>query len=123
LGVLFHELGHDLVLALNLGFELLDLGVLGILGRLGFTAVAKGEVSVLEELALPVVEAAGGDAMLVAELGDRDVLKEMPPLFCLSRNWTFLRSWLNNHEWRISHEPQWYPSSLFPSGESCHLAV
>jgi hypothetical protein len=57
--VLFHELGEGLVLALNLGFELLDLGIFGIRSRLGFEAIAKGEMAVLEELALPMEEDAG----------------------------------------------------------------
>src|SRR5437016_4391830 len=34
-GVLLHELGHDFVLALHLGFNLLDLLVLAVLGTCG----------------------------------------------------------------------------------------
>ena len=45
---------------------------------LGLAAVAaKGAVAVLEELTLPVVEDTGSDAVLVAQLGDRDFFEEM----------------------------------------------
>jgi hypothetical protein len=57
--VLFHELGKDLVFALDLGFELLDLGVLGILDGLGLAILGEGEVAILEEVALPEIEEAG----------------------------------------------------------------
>ena len=42
----FHELGHDFVLASELGFELFDLAVLAVLGGLGLAAVVKGGVAV-----------------------------------------------------------------------------
>jgi hypothetical protein len=77
--VLFHELGHDLVFALDLGFELLDLDVLGAVDGLALAILGKGEVTVLEELALPDVEEVRRDLELVAELGDGDILKEMAP--------------------------------------------
>ena len=71
----FHELGHDLVLAAELGFELLDLLVLGVLEGAGLAAgaaVGEGEVGVLEELALPLVEEGRIDRELIAEVRDRD---------------------------------------------------
>jgi hypothetical protein len=40
--VLLHQLGHDLVFALELGFELFDLLVLGVLDGLGLAAVVEG---------------------------------------------------------------------------------
>ena len=56
----FHELGHDLVLAVQLGFELLDLLAVGIVAGLGFAAVGlEGQVAVLEELLEPAVELVG----------------------------------------------------------------
>jgi hypothetical protein len=74
-----HELGHDLVFASELGFELLDLGVLGGLGDLALAVLGEGEVAILEELALPDVKEVGRDLEFVAELGDGDILKEVTP--------------------------------------------
>ena len=76
--VLFHEFGHDLVLACELGFELLDLAVLGILDGLGLAAVLEGSVAVLEELLLPAVEQVGVDAEFIAEVGDGDLVEQVP---------------------------------------------
>ena len=44
----FHELGHDLVFARELGFEFLDHLDIGILDGLGLAAIFEGEVCVLE---------------------------------------------------------------------------
>src|SRR6266849_5987840 len=60
------------------------------------------------------IEYLSGNANAIVRNEDLD-------MFCLSRNWTFLRSWLNNHDRRNFHEQQ-HASSFFPSGESCHLA-
>ena len=73
-----HELGHDLVLARELGFELLDLLVLGILDGLGVTAILEEGVAVLEELLLPAVKERWRDAELIADGGDGDAFEEMP---------------------------------------------
>jgi hypothetical protein len=53
--VLLHEFDEDLILALELGFELFDLALLGILDGLGLAAVVEGQVSILEEQALPLM--------------------------------------------------------------------
>ena len=66
----FHELGHDLVFAGELGFELLDLFLLGIFDGLAFAAVLKSGMAVLEELLLPVVELVDLEAEFLAEVGD-----------------------------------------------------
>ena len=47
-----HELGHDLVLARELGFELLNLLVFGVFDGLGVAAILEEGVAVLEELLL-----------------------------------------------------------------------
>ena len=56
----------------KLGFELLDLLVLGVLDGFGLAAIVEGEVAVLEELLLPAVEEVGVDAEFIAEVGDGD---------------------------------------------------
>jgi hypothetical protein len=61
-----HELGHDLVLLLQLGFELLDLVLLSVVGRPSLAAVGEGEVTVLEELFEPVVELVRVELILIA---------------------------------------------------------
>jgi len=76
--VLLHELGHDLVFALQLGFELLDLLVLGVLGPLGFAAVIEGQVGILEQQLLPGLKDRGFDAQLLAELGNGCALEKVP---------------------------------------------
>ena len=78
LGEGFHELGHDLVLASELGFELLDLGLLGVFDGLGLAAIGEGEVAVLEELFEPVVELVGVDVEFIAQVGDGDLVDEVP---------------------------------------------
>jgi hypothetical protein len=67
--VLFHELGQDLVLALQLGFKPLDLLVLGILDGLGLARAIEGQVRVLEEELLPGIEDVGLDAELITQVG------------------------------------------------------
>jgi len=62
------SLGEDLILALQLAFEVLDLLVLGILDGLDLAAIFEGEVSVFEKLPLPVVEDGGIEASLVAQV-------------------------------------------------------
>src|SRR3954462_3848390 len=71
-----HELGHDLILALDLRFEMLDLSVLGVFDRTDLAAIVEGEVGVLEQLTLPLIEECGVDLELVAEVRDRDALEE-----------------------------------------------
>ena len=78
MGVSLHELGHDLVLARELGFEFLDFSVLGILDGLGVAAILEEGVAVLEELFLPAVKEGRGDAELVADSGDGDAFEQMP---------------------------------------------
>lgn len=48
LGECFHQLDHDLVFAHELGLELLDLLVLGLLDGLALAAIGEGEVAVVE---------------------------------------------------------------------------
>src|SRR5438132_6675788 len=73
-----HELGHDLVLAGELGFELLDLGLLGIFDGLRLATVFKDGMAVLEEFLLPAVEHGGGDAELIANGRDGYGLEQVP---------------------------------------------
>ncbi len=54
--MLFHEFGEDLVLALELGLELLDLVILGILGSPRPPAIVEAGRGVLEEEPLPGIE-------------------------------------------------------------------
>ena len=75
--MLLHEFDEDLVFALELGFELFDLAFLGILDGLGLAAVVEGQVGVLEEQALPLVEAGGVDVELIAQVGDGDPFEEV----------------------------------------------
>jgi hypothetical protein len=73
----FHELGHDLVLAGDLGFELFDLLLLGIFEGLGLAAVVEGGVTVLEELLEPGIDLVGVELKFIAEVGDGDFLEEV----------------------------------------------
>ena len=75
--MLLHELGKDLVLALQLGFELFDLLVFEILVDLGTAAVIEGQVGVLEEQTLPGVEDGRIDPDLIAQVGDRGALEKV----------------------------------------------
>ena len=73
----FHELGHDLIFARELGFELLELAILGVFEGPGFAAVLEGVVGILEELPLPQVEEAGIDLELIAQGGDGDAFEQV----------------------------------------------
>src|SRR6516162_3201496 len=75
--MLFHELREHLVLALELLLKQRDLPILGI-ARASGAGLKRGR-AVLEELLLPAVEHRGVDAVLVAQIGDGDVFKEMEP--------------------------------------------
>ncbi len=66
----FHQLGHDLVLAGQLGFELFDLAFLGVLDGLALAAVVEGGMAVLEELLEPGVELGGVDVEFIAQVGN-----------------------------------------------------
>src|SRR5881227_1693554 len=76
--MLLHQLGQDLVLALELGLQVGDLFVLGVGGGLTTLIVGgEGGGAVLEELLLPVVEESDGDAVSFAEVGDGDFVEEV----------------------------------------------
>ena len=77
-GVLFHEFGEDLILALELGFELLDLVILGVFGGSGSAAIVEAGLSVLEQEPLPGVEEVGLDAELFTELRNRGAFDQVP---------------------------------------------
>ena len=78
LGERFHQLGHDLVFAGELGFELLDFLVLGLLDGLGLRAIGEGEVAVLEEPFEPVVDLIGMEIKFIAEVGNGHFVDEVP---------------------------------------------
>src|SRR5215471_16979148 len=66
------------MLALDFGLELGDPLVLGISS--GFAALVvggEGRHTVLEELLLPVVEEGDGDAVLFADVGDRNLVEQV----------------------------------------------
>ena len=74
---LLHQLGDHFVLGSQLGFEPLDLALLGCrTGGLAFAFESRG--GVIEQLFLPLVELGGLDLALVAEIGDRHAFDEMP---------------------------------------------
>lgn len=73
----FHEFGEDLVLACELGFEVLDLLVLGVVDGLGLAAVVESQVAMLEEFFESAVELGGIDVVLIAQVGDRNLVEEM----------------------------------------------
>jgi hypothetical protein len=76
--MLLHQLGEDLVLALELVLEGSDLDVLGVLaGLAAFAGVIEGGGTVLEELLLPEVEECDGQVVLLAEVGDGLLLQEV----------------------------------------------
>ena len=83
--MLFHEFGEHGVLALQLGFMLLDLLVLGVLDGLGLAAVVEGGVAVLEKFLEPAVELVGVEVVFIAQVGNRDLIDEI----CLLRMATF----------------------------------
>ena len=66
-----HQLGQDLVLLLDLGFQGLDLPRLGgLLTAVGGLGIKDGS-AVLKELLLPKVKERRLDLMLLADIGDR----------------------------------------------------
>jgi hypothetical protein len=76
--VLLHQLGEDLVLALELVFESGDLAVLRVLhGLEAFAGVSEGGGTVLEKLLLPEVEEVHGEAVFLTDVRDRLLLQEM----------------------------------------------
>jgi hypothetical protein len=72
------EYVEDLVLAGQLGFELLDLLLLGVLGGLALAAIVEGSVPVLEELLEPGMDLVRIEVELIAQIGDGDLLEQMP---------------------------------------------
>jgi hypothetical protein len=77
LGESFHELGHDLIFAGELGFELFDLALLGVLDGLAFAAIVEDGVAVLEELFEPTIDLVGVEAKFIAEVRNGDLVEEM----------------------------------------------
>jgi len=75
--VLRHQLGEDLVLGLDLLLQVGD--PLLLCGVVGWPLLLEGRRPVLEELFLPAVEDRGLQAQLIAELGDRLLVQQMPP--------------------------------------------
>jgi len=83
--VLPHQLGQDLVLALDLLLQVLDPFLFGLM--VGARLRLEGRGPVLEELLLPAVENRRLQPQLVTQLGDRLLLQQMAPqnrnlLFC-----------------------------------------
>jgi hypothetical protein len=75
--VLLHQLGEDLILALELVLEGSDLEVLVVLAGLAALAgVVEGGGAVREELLLPEVEEGDGEVVLLADVGDGLLLQE-----------------------------------------------
>src|SRR5436853_6833589 len=76
--MLLHQLGENLVLALEFVFEGSDLAVLRVLrGLEAFAGIGEGGGAVLEELFLPEVEEVDGEVVLLTDVGDRFLLQEM----------------------------------------------
>src|SRR3954453_21114983 len=76
--MLLHQLGEDLVLALELLLEGSDGAVLGVgIGLAAFVVAGEGGGAVVEELLLPGVEEVDGDAEFFTDVGDRDFLDEV----------------------------------------------
>jgi len=75
--VLFHEFGEYGVLPLELGFELFNLLVLGVLGGFGLAVGVEGEVAILEELLEPGVELGGIEVVLIAQVGNGNLVDEV----------------------------------------------
>src|SRR2546421_12584094 len=76
--MLLHELGEDLVLALELGLELLDLAFLAIFEGLGLAAVLENDMAVLEEVLEPAIELGGMNLEVITQVSDGDFVDEMP---------------------------------------------
>ena len=76
--VLFQEFSQHGVLAFEFGFQFFDLLLLGRFDGLGRPAVVEGGVVVLEELLEPGVKLVGADVVLIAEVGNGDLLEGMP---------------------------------------------
>jgi len=74
----FHELGHDLVFAGELGFELLDFVLLSVVGWPALTAIGERQVAIFEELLEPVVELVGIKLIFITEIGDGDLVDQVP---------------------------------------------
>ena len=72
--MLFHELDEDGVLALELGFEPLNLVVVGILDSLALAAIVEGGMAVLEKLFEPGVDLVGVEAEFIAQVRDGDLV-------------------------------------------------
>src|SRR5947209_83551 len=76
--MLLHQLGEDLVFALELLLEGSDGAVLGVgIGLAAFVVAGEGGGAVVEELLLPGVEEVDGDAEFFTDVGDRDFLDEV----------------------------------------------
>jgi hypothetical protein len=73
-----HQLGHDFILASQLGFELLNLLDVGVFDGLGLAAIVEGHVTVLKEILEPGVELVGLGVLLIAEIRHRHLLDQMP---------------------------------------------
>jgi hypothetical protein len=80
--VLRHQLGHNLVLGLDLLLQVGDPLRLG--GGVRPCFLLEGSNPVLEELLLSIVEDGGLQAEFIAELDDRLLLRQMPPPIQLS---------------------------------------
>jgi hypothetical protein len=76
--VLLHQLGEDLVLALELLLERGDGAVLDVLlGLAAFAGMLEGGGAVVEELLLPELEEVHGEVVLLAEVGGGLLLQQV----------------------------------------------
>ena len=76
--MLLHQLGQDLVLALEFVLQSSDLAVPGVLGGLAvFAGVLEGGGAVLEELLLPEVEEVDVEVVLLTDVGDGLLLQKV----------------------------------------------
>jgi hypothetical protein len=75
--VLGHQLGQDLILRLDLLFQVGDPLLVG--GVVGCPLLLEGGRAVLEELLLPAVDDRGLQAEFIAELRDGLLLQQMSP--------------------------------------------
>ena len=71
------QLGHDLVLLRELGFELGDLAILAVLAWRPFGGRVKRRRAVLKEQLLPAVKLSRQNLVLVAQIRDRDFVDQM----------------------------------------------